>query len=340
MRRSPSVRDLTLMTNNTTPFTKEFFLKWQPKLLWLANTAMGRKLLCIDPKLPKLIAILPNSVHWEVSTPKRGKQVYGFEYRTHDKYAKVLHHRFYYVWKAMHEFDMNFANHYQPKWNLGFDTFGAFYPDAGTGGTTVDGRVIRHAIDEVFSTIRAGAGTSASDTATSGDFGWLAASATNNQYGRLGRAMLIFDTSSSGAGGTVSSATLSAYGQAVLTELGDSTLDIVSCTLADNNAIVTGDFTGLGTEVFSDQSVSSFSTVAYNDFVLNASGISNIVVDGISSFGARIGWDTDNSFGGSWTSTGRTGGTIYFADQTGTSQDPKLTGTYTLPATGNFFMLF
>lgn len=340
------LRNKNYMNNcTTTPFTKDFFFKHQPKLLWLANTSMGRKLLCIDEKLPKIMAILPNSVHWEVSTPKRGKQVYGFEYRTHNKYAKVLQHRFYYIWKAMHEFDMNFANLLQPKWNLGFDSFGPFYPDAHPETTTVDGDVGRNAVNETWGNIRAGAGNYVDDSSASSYMSLVSSSTTTNQFATLLRNFWLFDTASIPDSAIISATTLSlcAAGAAVNSFAGTAyEIDVVSSTPASNTALANGDYQNIGATVFCSIAFASLAASgSYNDFVLNSNGIANVSKTGVSKFSTRINWDTDNNFTGTWGSSKNAYQIVYTADASGTSTDPKLTGTYTIPVSNNaFFALF
>lgn len=77
----------------------------------------------------------------------------------------------------------------------------------------------------------------------------------------------------------------------------------------------------------------------YNNFTLDANGIANVSLTGISKFWTRLNWDTDNSFGGTWSSNKSSYYNSYLADQTGTSNDPKLTITYTLPIANNNFLL-
>ena len=323
----------------TTPFTKDFFRKHQLKLLWLANTAMGRKLLCIDQKLPKLIAILPNSVHWEVSTPKRGKQSYGFLIRKRNTYAKAIHKNFYWVWKCMHEFDMNFANLYQPKWNLGFDTFGPIYPDADPETTTVDGYVTREGVNQTFTNIRSGAGVGAADASDT----WvnLKASTTSNQFQTLIRNIDLFDTSVIPDTASITDALL--WFRFVIKTGGlgvtDYGVDVVSSNPASNTSLASGDYGTLGSTVFATMDYTSLTTST--TFTLNADGIANISKTGISKFGLRSTWDTTGTFGGTWAS----GASTYsYANgrEDGTGTSPYISGTYIIPApvTGNFLMFF
>jgi len=214
------------------------------------------------------------------------------------------------------------------------------YPDAGTGNTTVDGNMDRGGVDETFSTIKNGDGNNSFDT-DDRLFFMLEASTTNNQFATMRRSIMCFDTSSMGTGATIDSAIISMYGFINTNALGGTPdLDIVASTPASNNEIVNADYSNLGTTVFSSIAQSSLSTGAYNDFTLDTNGEANIDVSGISKFGGRTSWDTDNSFGGSWSSGAVLNMIMRSADQAGTSNDPKLTITYTPEASADNALFF
>jgi len=149
-------------------------------------------------------------------------------------------------------------------------------------------------------------------------------------WGNLTRCVVLFDTSALGDTDTISSATFSLYAQSKTLVGGGLTpavtVAIVSSNPASTSALVAADYADelYGTTDFATRlAYASVSTVAYNDFTLNASGIANISKTGISKFGLRVGADVDNS---EPTGTGDTYYDIYFytADQTGTTNDPKL----------------
>jgi len=65
---------------------------------------------------------------------------------------------------------------------------------------------------------------------------------------------------------------------------------------------------------------------------LNATGRGNVSLTGISKFGSRnANYDVANS-APAFTAFASNGIQIYFADQAGTANDPKLVVTYTLPS--------
>ena len=84
--------------------------------------------------------------------------------------------------------------------------------------------------------------------------------------------------------------------------------------------------------------IASWSTAGYNNFTLNAAGISNINKTGASWFGTRLSGDFDNSepvYSASLIARVN----IYLADNTGTTNDPKLVVIHTTPppSSGSIF---
>jgi uncharacterized protein YjfI (DUF2170 family) len=203
------------------------------------------------------------------------------------------------------------------------------YPDAGTGATTVDGYVQRLSVDEDFATIRSGAGNNVNPTSSTGQtrLGTSSAS-TVNKFSDQTRSILTFDTSSIGITNIVTDATLSLLGTVVITGLGDTTHEIVASTPASNNNLVNADYAQLGTTSFGSILWSTLSASAYNDFVLNASGIASISTTGITKLGTRSGWDVSGSFTGTWALNNATLFQFSSADTAGTTSDPKLVVTY------------
>ena len=199
------------------------------------------------------------------------------------------------------------------------------YPDADPETTTVDGHTRRGGVNETFSTIRAGAGTANSSATALENCAQLTATTTTNQYSALRRSIYLFDTSSIASGNTISSATLSLYGAAKENGLGSPELDVVSSNPASNTTLVNADHATLGTTVYGGVVYDSFSTSAYNDMSLDSAAVTKA---GITKLGVRLNWDTDNSFGGTWASGAASSFQAYTADQSGTTNDPKLVVVY------------
>lgn len=154
---------------------------------------------------------------------------------------------------------------------------------------------------------------------------------TSNEWENLGRATILFDTSSLGTDAVVDSATLSFSGYAksntfTATDFG---LNIVSASPASDSTLVVGDYDQYGTTVFSTAiSYSSFSTTGYNNFALNASGIANISIAGISKFGLREStYDIPDS-SPAHEANKDVAFFMWSSEQSGTSLDPKLVVTY------------
>lgn len=196
-----------------------------------------------------------------------------------------------------------------------------FYPSA---GATVE----RAGVNQTFSNIRSGAGTTVSTPAVNTDV-LLFSSSTTNQFKELDRVIILFDTSTLPANATITSAsiTIAAYG--VITNMGSTTMELVSSNPASNTNIVAADYSTLGSTSFASISQASISTSSPTVFTLNSSGISNISIGGISKFGFILGWDLNGSFTGTWANPFATGvdfGTTYTLEGMG-----FLSVTYTQP---------
>jgi len=191
--------------------------------------------------------------------------------------------------------------------------------------------VQRAAVDEVFSTIRAGAGTAAVSN-SSPMVVRLNATATLNQFESLLRIYVLFDTSIISASGTISSAVFSGYGIQKEAGNGSPDLHLASSSPASNTDLVAADYQQVGITSFGSITYANFTGLQYNDITLNAAGVTNISKTGISKFSLQTSWDINNSFTGAWVSLANTDFRIGTAELTGTSEDPKLVVTYTVPA--------
>ena len=216
------------------------------------------------------------------------------------------------------------------------------FPAAGANDP-VDGFTKRGVAGESFSTIRNGAGTSASATSTTDTMEMQLASGGN--FKNFARMIFLFDTSSIDDGSSIDSATFSVKVANKANQLGgNNELYVVSVSPATDDNVVTGDYAvaNYGTTLFGSKTYASISTSAYNDFTLNASGEGSISDIGNSKFGVIMRDDFDNSFSGSGSENNSNFYNILFADTAGTTSDPKLVVNFTIPVstTGNFFQLF
>ena len=210
-----------------------------------------------------------------------------------------------------------------------------FYPDPNVESTSVDGLVARSGIDEVMGTIRAGAGVESYDDTGSNYFSLLQASATSNQFKFLSRGIYLFDTSTLSDSDSILSATFSLYFTAFFDGLlggasANSAKVLVASTPASNTALVNGDYSQLGAVDFGRTDIQdNLSTGAYTDITINATGRADISKTGVTKYGIRVGFDLDNTITGlTWSANQYHGGSAGYADNAGTTQDPKLVVTY------------
>lgn len=172
--------------------------------------------------------------------------------------------------------------------------------------TTVDGYALRDGVDQTLSNIRSGAGTNADDSGGGPYYMDIQCSTTTNQFQGLRRGFFLFDTSSMTDTDVVSSATVLLSGANKTNGLTqEDELHIVATTPASNTTIAGSDYANVGSTSFGSVAYASWSTSAYNSFTLNASGIAAVTTTGVTKLGCRLGWDLNNSFGGTWASTAR-----------------------------------
>jgi predicted nucleic acid-binding protein len=307
-------------------FDRAWFARHQAALLWLLRWRLFRWALCIH-EARSIVAILPHAY-----AVRNENGTYTADFRTHAKYAKRLYYAFRPLWWICHGWDLLVANRIDPAWNLGFDTL-TVYPDAGDPGTTsCDGTIRVDSVDELFAAIIAEA-TGSTVTQTSVNIlALLRGSATSDQYQRLDRTFLLFDTSPLGASASVSAAVLSLFGTGKANALGDSDFHITACSPASNVTLTTVDFDQVSATSFGSLSYAAFDAgFVYNDFTLNASGRAAISLTGISKFAWRLVWDQASSFTGVWASNAITDGQASGSDESGSTQDPKLVVTYSAP---------
>lgn len=212
------------------------------------------------------------------------------------------------------------------------------YPDAGTGGTTVDGYATATGLDVTFANLITSAGTGKSDTGTSIEavYFYSGSGLAAGHWARISRGIFTFDTSPLTAGATISAAVMSLYGTSKLdngTAISHN-IDIYTSTPASNNAIVNADLLQVGSvsQTGSPISQASFNDAGYNDFTFSI--LTNINKTGISRFGTRNANYDVAAVAPTWSD----GKTAWFlvksADTIDTTNDPKLVITYTPPAVG------
>jgi len=223
------------------------------------------------------------------------------------------------------------------------NTTSTFYPAAGAN-SPVDGYAYRQVSATSWAGIRDGNGTHNSTTVANNNVVWVRTAAASPNFLGLLRSFYAFDTSAIDTD-EISSATLSIYGTSVEQTLTGQAVSLVAGTLANTNNIVNSDYQGtVGnvTKFASDINVASWNTSGFNNFALNASGIAHINKTGVSIFSGRHKADVEDV---APTHPGAQRDSIangYFADQTGTSNDPKLVVEHSAaaPVANNGFMLW
>jgi len=311
------------MINPDSPyvFGPQFFEQHQEKLLRLANNPIGRWILRIHGKRSsvgknRITKILPNAIFWDGE--KEGQVV--AEFRVKNKFSNRIYYAFYPIWFLMHGWDINVANPLRdllipispvvPNWNLGFDTL-TVYPDPVP--TYSDDSIYFY--DPTYLTAR----NAATGTRRGGISMYVQATWTSPNYFIEGL-FINWDTSDLGASAVISAATASPW--VIAKTVTDASFNARLYNSTASNPLIDGDFDQRGSTEQSNTnfSTSTVTTGAYNDYPLNATGISNISLTGITKFCLR-----DQFYD---TASNVPTGTNYFEVATsrtaGTTNDPKL----------------
>jgi hypothetical protein len=330
-------------------FDSEKFERWQPQLLALLNEPRLRRwararMGLNEHQVGREDEILSISPHCFI-VPAPGLNTYRATFMPQPALQKSLYRAFRPAFWAMHGYDLLLPDRCSERWvqslirpirpvfeGFGLSTLTA-YPQAGGGGgnTTCDGLVAQFysgGAGQTFATICAAAGSSADPSAGGYPNLSLDADTVSSRFTGLSRIIFNFDTSVIIAGASVSSVTLSLYSAGGDNGLG-GTLQciIVSASPASKNTVVNADFSTLGGVAFGTYYASYYGQ--YNDIALNTAGCANIVRGGISSFGARLWQDFNNSFDGLWVS-GAHNRFFWSTADTG-SNAPKLVVIYSAP---------
>ena len=172
----------------------------------------------------------------------------------------------------------------------------------------------------------------------------------------MSRLFFLFDTSGIPDADPVTAATFSIYtdgatdsnsygGSASLNGTAVADWTIVQSSPASNTALVADDFNNCGDTDDPDEGTDTafepyndWGTNQYNDVTLNSTGLGWIIVDGITKLGARSQDDcTDDYIGALKHADGRH---FYWADDSGTDKDPKLSVTHGVSFTPKAITMF
>lgn len=190
---------------------------------------------------------------------------------------------------------------------------------------------------EDWSTIVAGAGNTVYTFNPSITIGYQSGN-TRNTYRIVFRGYFEFNTSELPDSATVSNAVVSLYGYSKTDPDSESpSIALVSFSPATNGTAVASDYSNFGsTELSNEITYSGFSTTGYNNFTLTSTGRTYISKTGYSNFGVRFVDDitsTQPTWGNKLVLTNMKPDS---AEQTGTSNDPFLTITYSAPPVSAF----
>lgn len=313
----------------------EWFKKYQDMLLWMANTVEGKALLCIDDHGYPIVEISKKHVKYYLGQTPDGRPKFRSDFRVGAKWANVIRYRFkeftqmalaYHATRQMYD---GFSRIFLDMSRVRMTTLTA-YPDPDPETTTCDGWC-RHLEVGSWATVHDGAGNSSADDET-GD--WISAIVNNgSSWWYIIKFHTGFDTSSIGSD-TIDDATQSYY----ITSKSDNgsnspTFNIYSSSPASNTAVAGGDYDAFGSTGYSSAvAYGSVGTSAYHDYVYNATGEAAINGSGVTNTGHReVTYDVGDSEPGTKELIGRLNAS--YADNTGTSQDPKLVVNHTASST-------
>lgn len=203
-------------------------------------------------------------------------------------------------------------------------TTDTYFPEAGTGAASFDGR-LDYAVLATFATARAAANSStAEQTAAGPSTCVLYSKNSGSNWDEWLRAEFLFNTASLPDTDVISSATMSLFGGGKNETIAGQAVGLVAVAPASNTTAATADYGTYGTTRYAtDITLASFSTTAYNDFALNASGIAAVSLTGTTKIGTRFASDIDNVEPTAVLSDVAFA-QVFFADNAGTTKDPQL----------------
>ena len=312
----------------------KWFGMMQPQLLALANTDYGKDLLCIPKEfqnapVKNIFKISKNGIFFNPRI-KDGMLEKDWDFRIGAKWANVIRSRWEEIQGALlwQEANKLILPSVRQRVLLNNAFGGPYYPAAGAVNPC-DGYVDRGVAGASFSSVREGAGTTNGETDATLNVPRIRATTTTDQYDLISR--LVVQIASSGIPDTdvISAATLSVLGAGSSNAMSQS-VTVVLCNPVDPANLANGDYDiaswTMTQQNSSDIAISAWSASAYNDFALNATGISNISKTGTSKFGLVLSSDRTGT-DPTWASGADAYVTCSMADTAGTTSDPKLTGT-------------
>jgi hypothetical protein len=330
-------------------FDQAWFTKNQKALLFLLNNVLTRglfrRILCIrkcDIGYTNPILHIGPNYYTVFSSVKNGDVLVTTDFRTHWKYSKRVYLAFRPMWWCLHFWDSMFADKYAPELSFGFDTL-TVNPDPNPETTSVDGLLTMIVSPGTWAQLRDGAGNTADDSTASTFIMRIGAHSNTNEWNVLSRSVFLFDTSALPSSPVVSDATLSVMGNSKADAEGWApNIDVYASNPASNTGLTATDYTSFGSTSLTGSPISyaSFdvSGAVYTNFILNATGRAVVSDTGVTKLGLRnANYDVANT-PPTWVAFGTTRMSAFYAEDSGTSRDPKLVITYveSTPLTQSF----
>lgn len=200
-----------------------------------------------------------------------------------------------------------------------------FTPDANPETTSFDGYATKGAATETWAA-KIDGDADAIDDSSSSLVIKINAGKNSGEYDSVGKAKMLFDTSPIGSGYFVDSADLNLTPGSVAEDAFGMSLSIVSATTSSNTAIAVGDYdasTFGSTKLASDKTMASMTNGTTFTLSLNASGLANIDMEGVSKFGGLPNFVLDGE--PTWVSS--VASTLNI-DSAESANDPSLEVTY------------
>ena len=194
------------------------------------------------------------------------------------------------------------------------DASASFNPDANPESTSVDGYIFNSVVSETWAQITAGDGTGVDDTDTLLQVR-VVATTTTDEYEVLTRIKCLFDTSSIGSGYYVDSASFKFTPFYSSQDDFGMSLALVSCSTASNTSLSLSDYniSSFGsTRLSTDIALASMVDEDQSTMNLNAFGLANIDMEGVSKFGLICDFDLDGA--PAWINSGDSRVVMYSAD--------------------------
>ena len=303
------------------------FKRYQKELVRLANNPFGRRFLDI-PHKEKIIKVTPNSYHFingsKITAIIRCYPLYARKLAAALSSLEILNTLPQYFKMDKYRSLLNYSgllkNSIFPQILLVESNLYSSAGDGDAGHQT--------ATSSSWAICRAGAGTVSNPT-SAGTLVTNSRAQGSDQF-LCYRGFLPFITSGLGSQATVTAAVLNIYGLATTANPDGVSLVLILTTQASISTLANSDYANVTVdspaEGASRFAVSGWSVSAYNQMTLNATGRGWINITGNTLLGLRDSQDVDNTI-----PVGNNEVYCHYSEETGTSQDPYLQVSYTVP---------